>query len=131
MPPSDSTTTAVATFGSCHSTKPSIGHVSTSRPSMIVATSGVPQLMQKCRSDTPPRLDRFGSPRLGVLLGAWALHVRHAHLVAAALLGRVQRLVGAVDQRGEQRRLVRGGDTDADRELQSTGKRRRGNLGAN
>jgi len=48
MPPSASTTTAAATFGSRHRTKSSFGHASSSRPSMILVTSGAPHWTQKC-----------------------------------------------------------------------------------
>src|ERR1700694_4408808 len=89
-----STTTAVETLGSCHRTKPSFGQASTSRPSMMRGTSAAPQLTQKC----PTQVDFTGRARL-VLRGGRVLlllgrsfYIRDANLVAAALLGGIERL---------------------------------------
>src|SRR5450759_3059754 len=109
MPPSTSMTTAVETLGSCHSKKLSFGQASTSRPSMTRATNAAPQLTQKCPT-TRTRLRLRGGCVL-LLLGR-SLHIRDAHLVAAALLGGIERLVRPFHQRREQGRFIGGGDTD-------------------
>src|SRR5438309_832150 len=129
MPPSASTTTAAATFGSRQRTYPSFGHTSSACPSMVCKTSGAPQLTQKCA--TRWTLDRFGLWPRRARLGRRTLHVGDADLVATALLGRIERLVRAVDQLCEQRRVVGRRDADADGELQSARKSRSGNLRAN
>src|SRR5713101_1406000 len=69
--------------------------------------------------------------RVLLLLGGRRLHVRHTHLVAAAHLRRVEGLVSALDEAGEQRRLSSRRDADADRELQTARKRVRGDLRPN
>src|SRR5438445_2912316 len=129
MPPSASTTTAAATFGSRQRTYPSFGHTSSACPSMVCKTSGAPQLTQKCA--TRWTLDRFGLWPRRARLGRRTFHVGDADLVATALLGRIERLVGAVDKLREQRRVVGRRHADADGELQPAGKSRRGNLRAN
>src|SRR5512135_2515713 len=104
-PPSDSTTTAVATFWSRHSTNSSLGQASTSRPSMMRGTSAAPQLTQKC--PIPGGLYEVGGPgRLGVLLADRHAHVRHAHLVATALLRGVQGPVRVLHEAREKGGVV-------------------------
>ena len=63
--------------------------------------------------------------------GSRSFHVGDADLVASTLLGGVQRLVGAVDELREQRRLTGRCESDADRELQPTGESGGRDLGAN
>src|SRR5712664_2927959 len=128
IPSSTSTTTAAATFGSRHSTYPSFGQTSNSRPSIVSTASGAPQLTQKC--PTERSLDRFRLRLWCVRLGRRAFHVGDPNLVASTLLGGIQSLVGAVDELGEKRRLVSGRHAYADRQLQPAGKRRRGDFRA-
>src|SRR5689334_25120040 len=128
MPPAASTTMAAATFGSRHSTKSSFGHASSSRPSKTLITSADPQLTQKW--PTRSRLDGFGFGLGLVGFRSRTSHVRRPDLVPATLLGRVQRLVGAVDELRVDRRLLGRGDSDADGELEAAGERGRGDLGA-
>src|SRR5260370_35039651 len=59
--------------------------------------------------------------RCVLLLLGRRLQVRDPDLVAAALLGGIKRLVCALHQAREQSRLIGGGDSDADRELQPAG----------
>src|SRR5260370_576496 len=109
MPPSASTTTAVDTFGAGHKTKPSRGQASTSRPSMTRGTRAVPQLTQKC----PTQMDCTGRTSLRLrgrrvlllCLLERRLHVGDPDLVAAALLGCVEGLVGPLHHARDQSRL--------------------------
>ena len=55
-------------------------------------------------------------------------HVGDPDLIAAALLGGIERLVGPLHQGGEQGRFIGGSDADADRELQVARKDRGCNL---
>src|ERR1700730_2437159 len=126
IPPSASTTTAVDTCGSCHRTKPSFGHASTSRPSITRGTNAAPQLTQKW----PTRRKITGRLSVLLLFRRRRAHVRDADLVAAALLGGIERLVGPLHQGGEQGRLIGGCDADADGELQAAGENRGRHLGS-
>src|SRR6266542_5543156 len=149
-PPSCSTTTAAATFGSRQRTKSSLAQASSSRPSMTLMTRGAPQLTQKwatspdssrfkSRPDLlrrrqaslvpPATLDRFWLWPRHVWFRGGGVHVGDPHLVAASLLGHVERLVGAVDQLREEGGVVGGRDADADRQLQAARKRRGGHPG--
>src|SRR6202165_2900698 len=66
------------------------------------------------RGNHPGSLSHF-------LLSRSGIHVGHPDLVAPVLLGGVQRLVRALHQRSEQRRLRGRGDADADGQLQAAG----------